>query len=405
MHSLNQIIIRYAYYFILTWVPFPAIISCMYASSDSLSRTDFINEVFISLCSFEWLMDDENEKDVIHCIAALYDYCHAHPVILNHIIDERIVYNVLTSSYSGSIFSFFLNNDDDVNDNMSTSIACILANEIIDYDNDGLIVDFTSNEEFGFDDYDDYISAIQALIRIDRIQDVHDGMNYLQDMLDACEHDDYSYVIALSRHSYEINNDESYVDAICMIHDYAGFLHIAGSSWGDTRHRFEPYYVDFASAISDVMADAAHAFNEHNESYNRDSHCIMRICDAFERIDDIQSWDYTQRAAAVHRFESFMDSIDNGDFIDRFTYNVFITGILNDMDALTVLMWTLDTMLSIQAFTGNGSEHSVDGGYDYRTSVDNQMFLHSLLYDCIIDGYPVEYAVEHTKMMVAGLDS
>ena len=27
------------------------------------------------------------------------------------------------------------------------------------------------------------------------------------------------------------------------------------------------------------------------------------------------------------------------------------------------------------------------------------------LYDCVIDGYPVEYAVEHTKMMVAGLDS
>lgn len=86
-------------------------------------------------------------------------------------------------------------------------------------------------------------------------------------------------------------------------------------------------------------------------------------------------------------------------------YNVFITGILNDMDALAVLMWTLDTMLSIQAFAGNGSERSVDGGYDYGTAVDNQMFLHSLLYDCIIDGYPVEYAVEHTKMMVAGLSS
>lgn len=352
----------------------------MYASSDSLSRTDFINEVFISLCSFEWLMDDENEKDVIHCIAALYDYCHAHPVILNHIIDERIVYNVLTSSYSESIFSFFLNNNDDANNDMATSIACIIANEIIDYDNDSLIVDFISDGEFGFDDYDDYISAIHALIRIDRIQNVHDGMNYLQDMLDACGHDDYSYVIALSRHSYEINNDgSSYVYAICMIHDYAGFIHIAGSSWGDTKYRFEPYYVDF--------------------------HGIMRIRDAFEHIDDIQSWDYTRRATAVHRFESFMDSIDTGDFIDRFTYNAFTTGILNDMDALTVLMFALDTMLSIQAFTGSGSERSVDGDYDYRTSVDNQTFLHSLLYDCIIDGYPVEYAVEHTKMMVAELDS
>lgn len=375
----------------------------MHALNENLSRTDFINEVFISLCSFEWLMDDENEKDAIHCIAALYDYCHAHPVILNHIIDEHIVCNVLTSSYSGSIFSFFLNDNDDINNDRATSIACILANEIIDYDNDGLIVDFTSNEEFGFDDYDDYISAIHALIRIDRIQDVHDGMNYLQDMLDACEHDDYSYVIALSRHSYEINNDGSYVYAICMIHDYSGFIHIAGSSWGDTKYRFEPYYVDFASAIRGDMTDSAHAFNEHNESYNRDSHCIMRIRDAFERMEDIQSWDYTRRAAAVHRFESFMDSIDNGDFVDRFTYNVFTTGILNDMDALTVLMLALDTMLSIQAFIG--SERSIDGDYYYRTSVDNQTFLHSLLYDCIIDGYPVEYAVEHTKMMVAGLDS
>ena len=385
--------------------PFPAIIGRMYASSNSLSRTDFINEVFISLCSFEWLMNDENEKDVIHCIAALYDYCHAHPVILNHIIDERIVYNVLTSSYSESIFSFFLNDNDDANNDMATSIACIIANEIIDYDNDSFIVDFISDEEFGFDDYDDYISAIHALIRIDRIQNVHDGMNYLQDMLDACEHDDYSYVIALSRHSYEINNDGSYVYAICMIHDYAGFIHIAGSSWGDTKYRFNPYYVDFASVIRGVTTDAAHAFNEHNESYNRDFHGIMRIRDAFEHIDDIQSWDYTRRATAVHRFESFMDSIDNGDFVDRFTYNVFITGILNDMDALTVLMFALDTMLSIQAFTGSGSERSIDGDYDYRTSVDNQTFLHSLLYDCVIDGYPVEYAVEHTKMMVAEFNS
>ena len=377
----------------------------MHASSDNLSRTDFINKVFISLCSFEWLMDDENEKDVIHYISALYDYCHAHPVILNHIIDECIVYNVLTSSYSESIFSFFMNDKDDVNDNMSTSIACMLVNEIIDYDNDCLIVDFTIDDEFGFDDYDDYISAIHALISIDRIQGVHDGMNYLQDMLDACEHDDYSYVIALSRYSYEINNDVSYAYAIYMIRDYAGFLHVAGSSWGDTKHRFEPYYVDFTSVISDAMIKAAHAFNEHNESYNRDSHFIMRIRDAFEHIHDIQSWDYARHATAVHRFESFMDSIDNGDFIDRLTYNVFITGILNDMDALAVLMWTLDTMLSIQAFAGNGSERSVDGGYDYGTAVDNQMFLHSLLYDCIIDGYPVEYAVEHTKMMVAGLSS
>lgn len=217
----------------------------------------------------------------------------------------------------------------------------------------------------------DFIFAVKYMLETDN------GSVLINEMIESCGNNDYSLIHAVM-HSldslpyYEEPLDDDFIERIRLNWELRS---LAGNGFG-------VYYSD-GTMIGNF------------DSYNVN---ILESC-VHALKTDLSAWDYDKRADAVHDFNnevmaalSHIDPTDlnsNDELCDVFDYILSDIPSLSD-DVLVVLMHVIAIMSSIE--------------YDGDKSGFNNMLHDRLLFNAVIDdvihhGMPVEYAVEHVKMM------
>lgn len=113
---------------------------------------------------------------------------------------------------------------------------------------------------------------------------------------------------------------------------------------------------------------------------------------------DLSAWDDERAADAVHDFNNevmtALSHINNDELCDVFNYIVF-NYILSDIpslsdDVLVVLMHVIAIMSSIE-YDGDNDE--------FNNMLHDRLLFNAVIDDVIHHGMPVEYAMEHVRMM------
>lgn len=217
----------------------------------------------------------------------------------------------------------------------------------------------------------DFIFAVKYMLETDN------GSVLINEMIESCGNNDYSLIHAVM-HSldslayYEEPLDDDFIERIRLNWELRS---LAGNGFG-------VYYSD-GTMIGNF------------DSYNVN---ILESC-VHALKTDLSAWDYDKRADAVHDFNnevmaalSHIDPTDlnsNDELCDVFDYILSDIPSLSD-DVLVVLMHVIAIMSSIE-YDGDESE--------FNNMLHDRLLFNSVIDDVIHHGMPVEYAMEHVKMM------
>lgn len=217
----------------------------------------------------------------------------------------------------------------------------------------------------------DFIFAVKYILETDN------GSVLINEMIESCGNNDYSLIHAVmhsldSLPCYEEPLDDDFIERIRLNWELRS---LAGNGFG-------VYYSD-GTMIGNF------------DSYNVN---ILESC-VHALKTDLSAWDYDKRADAVHDFNdevmaalSHIDPTDlnsNDELYDVFDYILSDIPSLSD-DVLVVLMHVIAIMSSIE-YDGDNSE--------FNNMLHDRLLFNAVIDDVIHHGMPVEYAMEHVKMM------
>lgn len=220
------------------------------------------------------------------------------------------------------------------------------------------------------DKMSDFIFAVKYMLETDN------GRILANEMIESCRNNDYALIHAvmhsLDSLSVDRNPDDDFIERIRLNRELRS---IAGNGFG-------VYYSD-GTMIGDF------------DSY--DVHILESCVHALKT--DLSAWDDERATDAVHDFnnevmtaQSHMDPTDlntNDELYYVFNYILSDIPSLSD-NALVVLMHVIAIMSSIE-YDGDKDE--------FNNMLHDRSLFNAVIDDVIHHGMPVEYAMEHVKMM------
>lgn len=216
----------------------------------------------------------------------------------------------------------------------------------------------------------DFIFTVKYMLETDN------GSALINEMIESCGNNDYS-LIHVVKHSLDSLTcyEEPLDDFIERIRLNRELRSLAGNGFG-VYYSDDTMIGDFDSYNVNILESCVHALET-----------------------DLSAWDYDKRADAVHDFNNeVMAALSHIDPTDLKTvdelYDVFdyiLSGIpsLSD-DVLVVLMHVIAIMSSIE-YDGDNDE--------FNNMLHDRLLFNAVIDDVIHHGMPVEYAMEHVKMM------
>lgn len=216
----------------------------------------------------------------------------------------------------------------------------------------------------------DFIFAVKYMLETDN------GSVLINEMIESCRNNDYSLIhaVMLSLDSLPIDRepDDDFIERLRLNWE---LCRIAGNGFGT-------YYSDgtmigcFDSYDVNILESCVHALKT-----------------------DLSAWDDERVADAVHDFNnevmtarSHIDPTDlntNDELCDVFDYILSDIPSLSD-DVLVVLMHVIAIMSSVE-YGGDNSE--------FNNMLHDRLLFNAVIDDVIHHGMPVEYAMEHVKIM------
>lgn len=216
----------------------------------------------------------------------------------------------------------------------------------------------------------DFIFAVKYMLETDN------GSVLINEMIESCRNNDYSLIHAvmhsLDSLSVDREPDDDFIERLRLNWE---LRRIAGNGFGT-------YYSDgtmigrFDSYDVNILESCVHALKT-----------------------DLSAWDDERAADAVHDFNnevmtalSHIDPTDlntNDELCDVFDYILSDIPSLSD-DVLVVLMHVIAIMSSIE-YDGDNDE--------FNNMLHDRLLFNAVIDDVIHHGMPVEYAMEHVRMM------